>query len=111
MQSAIPSRSDANRLVLIGAVVLTLCAVAFLVVRDRLLTKGTPATQATRPTTRPGATRPADQPKPPTDYLSLVRHHYPDYPATQPLGRPLALRDAGQFLIPDPVHLDPWRGV
>lgn len=106
------SHTTANRLVLASAVVLTACGIAFLVVRDRLFTKGTPATQpSTRPTTQL-ATQPAtDQPSAPTDYLSLIRHHYPDYATTQPLNRPLALRDAGQFLIPDPVHLDTLRGV
>ena len=111
IQSSSPSRSRANRLVLIIAVLVAAGGVAFLIVRDRLFGRSATTQPSTRPTTQLAASQPSTQPKAPTDYLGVIRDHYPDYPATQPLNRPLALRDAGQFLIPDPVHLDPHRGV
>jgi hypothetical protein len=43
--------------------------------------------------------------------MGLIRHHYPNYPTTQPLGEALRMHDAGHFVIPDPVMLDQARGV
>src|SRR5438552_14364759 len=57
-----------------------------------------PATQA--------STRPA-KPAPTTSYVDVVRASYPAYPATQPLVVPVDYGDAGHFILPEPVYLDP----
>src|SRR5262249_4773889 len=64
-----------------------------------------PAAPATAPATQAAA--PATKPKPTTSYADVVRAAYPAYPATQPLGVPVDYGDAGHFVIPDPVYLDP----
>ena len=54
------------------------------------------------PPTRPGA--PPEQPKELT-YLDVLRSNYPEFPATQPLGFPLDLKQAAHFLVKEPVYL------
>src|SRR5438874_1215223 len=59
-----------------------------------------PATQAaTKPATLP-ATKPAT-----TQYTDVIRAHYPKFPATQPLDIPVDLRDAGHYVLSEPVYL------
>jgi hypothetical protein len=74
--------------------------------------KPPPRVTTTRPATEP-ATQPAAEegPKPPEDFLSLVKQHHPGYPATQPVSPNLRMKDAGRFVIPEPVYLDLTRGV
>ena len=61
----------------------------------------------------PPATKPASQPatapatKPTTTYVEVLRDHYPKFPATQPLDTPADLKDAGHYLLPEPIYLCP----
>jgi hypothetical protein len=59
-----------------------------------------PAPPATRPSTAPVARAPT------TQYVDVIRAIYPKYPATQPLKDPVEMRDAGHFVVPDPLYLD-----
>src|SRR5439155_13821302 len=57
-----------------------------------------PATQASN----------APAPKPPTtSYVQIIRDHYPKFPATQPMDSPVDLKDAGHYLLPEPIYLCP----
>src|SRR5687767_3504025 len=60
---------------------------------------------ATKPATQ-AATAPATQPAELT-YVDVIRASYPKMPATQPLGIPVDLKDAGHYVLPEPVYLDP----
>lgn len=64
----------------------------------------TPA-PATAPTTAP-ATAPATKPAPTTSYVEVIRQSHPKVPATQPLGVPVDLPDAGRYVLSEPVYLD-----
>ncbi len=59
----------------------------------------------TNPTTTPVVLE-----KPPRTYMEYVLKRYPSFPTTQPLKGVLPIKDAGHFVIPEPVYLD-QRGV
>lgn len=72
-------------------------------------TVGCERRQAAGPTTAPAAqaaTAPTTKPKELT-YVDVVRTAYPKLPATQPLGVPVDLADAGKFVLDVPVYLCP----
>lgn len=98
-------------------VLATLCAgllVGALILWQRMQPKPPPPPAATRPATSPVTVAEPpkkDAPKPPHDYLSLIQHHHPAYPATQPVDRALHPSYAGHFILDEPVHLDARRGV
>ncbi len=56
-------------------------------------------------TTDPATTRQANPGRSCGDYLDVVRRHYTDFPATQPLGVPLELSQAAHLILTDPIHL------
>ncbi len=60
----------------------------------------------TAPTTRTAATR-STAPAAPENYVQLIRAKYPKVAATQPLGIPVDLDDAGHFVLRSPVYLCP----
>ena len=49
---------------------------------------------------------PPPEPEGPSSYIELVRQHYPGYPTTQPLSRPLPINFIGHFTLHEPVHID-----
>src|SRR5437867_3168766 len=62
------------------------------------------------PTTAPAtqaSTRPASRPAPTTSYVDVIRAAYPKFPATQPLGFPVDLIDAGHYVLADPIYICP----
>jgi hypothetical protein len=64
-----------------------------------------PPPPATAPTSQP-ATAPATKPAEVT-YVDVLRVSHPKLPATQPLAVPVDLRDAGHFILNDPVYVCP----
>ena len=64
-----------------------------------------PAPPTTAPATQ-AATKPTTKPKELT-YVDVIRTNYPKLPATQPLGVPVDLNDAGKFILDVPVYLCP----
>jgi hypothetical protein len=70
---------------------------------------GCKRTPAPAPTTAPStqaSTKPTTKPKELT-YVDVIRTNYPKLPATQPLGVPVDLNDAGKFILDVPVYLCP----
>ncbi|MEA2707558.1 MAG: hypothetical protein QOF78_159 [Phycisphaerales bacterium] len=64
-----------------------------------------PAAPTTAPATQ-ASTKPTTKPKELT-YVDIIRAAYPKVPATQPLGVPVDLQDAGKFILDVPVYLCP----
>ncbi|WP_428936994.1 hypothetical protein [Fontivita pretiosa] len=103
------ARSLAMVLCLVGVVVAGVLLVAQAYRRRAHSSSAVPtALSPTSPGTAP-ATHPASAPAPPpkpTQYLDVVRLHYPDYPTTQPLMVRLSMKEAARFVIPEPIYLD-----
>ena len=101
-------RPPIARLVLI-AIPLAAVVIGSLYALDQYQRRHRPVPIATRPATLP-ATRlvvATTQPKPPKDFIDLVRLQFPDLPTTRPLDINLDLSEAGHVLIDDPIFMDP----
>ena len=92
-------------LILLGSL-LAAALVGALYLRQRLWDRP-PVVITTQPVVI-AQTQPAPPPEPagPRTFPELVRHHYPEYPTTQPLAQPLPINYIGHFLIRDPVRVD-----
>jgi hypothetical protein len=80
-----------------------------LVVLSLFIAAGCERSPAPPPTTAPAtqaSTKPTTKPKELT-YVDVIRTAYPKVPATQPLGVPVDLNDAGKFILDVPVYLCP----
>ncbi len=102
------SRPPIARLVLI-AMPLAAVVIGALYALDQYQRRHRPLPIATRPATAP-ATRAVvatTRPKPPKDFIDLVRLQFPDLPTTRPLDINLDLSDAGHVVIEDPIFMDP----
>lgn len=67
-----------------------------------------PVTPTPRPLATPATTRAAPTTEaavPNSDYVSVLRARYPDYPTTQPWEMPIDLPQAAHFVLNDPVYL------
>ena len=107
-------RGNARVVVAISLVVLAAAgAVAYVVTRPGGKEKA--EVPATAPATTQATTQAAirdvaklPRPKPPTtQYLDVVRSHYPRMPETQPLSVPIDLAQAARVTFTEPVYLSP----
>ena len=94
-------RGDKSALGILGKT-LASAAMAVLIISCK---RERPPPPATRPTTKP-ATLPATKPAT-TQYTDVLREHYPKFPATQPLDITVDLKDAGHYILPEPIYICP----